>query len=255
MKWIFWLKNVISLMTFIFIMVVADIKIHGYEVKLTNLLIPMFCAILIGSIITHLSLKRTEYLEEKVREKTRELEDYARKLEHYAAMDDMTNTYNRRMGLEMLKNHYALSIRGRRSLSVCFVDIDGLKSVNDNFGHARGDRLIKDVSQMLISSVRESDIVARFGGDEFLIVLPECGIEGAGKVMERLVERLEVYNEISSKGYRASVSYGIAESSDSHREPVEKLLVEADNRMYSMKKQRKKKLFRSQITLDKIGVL
>ncbi len=255
MKWIFWLKNVVSLMIFIFIMVVTDIKMHGYEVKISNLIIPMFCAILIGSIITHLSLKRTEHLEEMVREKTRELENYAMRLEHYAAMDDMTKTYNRRMGMELLKNHYALTKRKEGSLSVCFVDIDGLKSVNDNFGHVTGDKLIKDVSQMLILSVRESDIIARLGGDEFLIVLPECGLEGAGKVMERLMERLEVYNKKSSWGYKASVSYGIAEVSGNYSEPVEKLLMAADNRMYSMKKQKKKELFRSHIILDKVGTL
>lgn len=242
--WKFLVKNIILTTIFLFIVKTANIKMNGVEFKLSFFILPIFLGILFGTIITHLSVKQNMYLEEMIREKTKELE-------YYATMDDMTNTYNRRVGLELLRNHYALSRRGKRSLSVCFVDIDGLKAVNDNFGHVSGDRLIEDISEILKSSVRESDIVARMGGDEFLVVLPECGIEGAAKVMKRVEKRISRYNESSSRGYRASVSYGIAESSGSHRETVEKLLREADNRMYSMKRRMKKSLLRGRISSEK----
>lgn len=240
--------NIILMITLILIMATINLKVNEIEAEPRFFILPVLLGVFFGGVVTCLSMRRTRYLQERIREKTRELE-------YYASMDDMTNTYNRRMGLKMMRNHYTLSERRGSSLSVCFVDIDGLKSVNDSFGHASGDKLIRDVSQMLISSVRESDIVARMGGDEFLIVLPECGTEGAGKVMKRLRRRMEAYNETSSADYRASVSFGIASSSEDGIQSAEELLIEADNRMYSMKRQMKKRIFRSQITLDKVGAL
>ncbi len=237
--------NIILMTVFILIMGTINLRVNGIEVKETFFILPVLLGVLFGGVVTFLSLRRARDFKERISEKTRELE-------YYATMDDMTNTYNRRMGLELLKNHYTLSRRGGRSLSVCFVDIDGLKTVNDNYGHMSGDRLIEDISEILKSSVRESDIVARMGGDEFLVVLPECGIEGAAKVMKRVEGRIALYNEISSRGYRASVSYGIAESSGENKESVEKLLMEADNRMYSMKRQMKKSLFRGKISSEKL---
>ncbi len=237
--------NIILMTVFILIMGTINLRVNGIEVKETFFILPVLLGVLFGGVVTFLSLRRTRDFQERISEKTRELE-------YYATMDDMTNTYNRRMGLELLKNHYTLSRRGGRSLSVCFVDIDGLKTVNDNYGHMSGDRLIEDISEILKSSVRESDIVARMGGDEFLVVLPECEIEGAVKVMKRVEGRIALYNETSSRGYRASVSYGIAESSDKNEESVEKLLIEADNRMYSMKRRMKKSLFRGKISSEKL---
>ncbi len=234
------LINIILMTIFILIVGTINLKVNGIEARGTFFILPVLLGVLFGGGITLLSLRRARDFQERITEKTRELE-------YYATMDDMTNTYNRRMGMELLKNHYALSKREGRRLAVCFVDIDGLKGINDNFGHVSGDKLIENISEILKSSVRESDIVARMGGDEFLVVLPECGTEGAGKVMKRVEERIALYNKASSRGYRASVSYGIAESSYGDRESVEKLLMEADNRMYSMKKQMKKSLLRGRI--------
>ncbi|NDI78884.1 GGDEF domain-containing protein [Psychrilyobacter sp. BL5] len=228
--------NIISMMIFILIMGAVNLKINRIEVELNFFILPVFLGILFGIINTYLSVKRTRDLEEKIREKTKEFE-------HYATMDDMTNTYNRRMGLKMLKNYFILSKRHKNNLSVCYVDIDELKCVNDSFGHVEGDELIRNISEMLRSSVRKSDIVSRMGGDEFLIIFPECGIEGAEKVMRRLGEKMRVYNEVSQKYYRASVSFGISGFSSCDARTLEDLLVEADNRMYAMKKENKGKVF------------
>ena len=231
-RWKSLVINIILTIIFILIMGTANLKMNRIEIELKIFILPIFLGILFGSIITYLSMKRTKYLEDRIKEKTRELE-------YYAAMDDMTDTYNRRMGLKILENHFILSRRHRNSLSVCFLDIDGLKSVNDSFGHAEGDKLIRDISEMLRSSIRESDIVSRMGGDEFLIIFPECGLDGARKVMRRFTEKMRTYNEVSQKVYVASVSFGISDSSCCYEGTVEDLLVEADNKMYAMKKNKR----------------
>lgn len=228
-RWNTLIMNVILTVIFISIMVTINLKMNRMEIDLNYFILPIFCAILFGCIITYLSVKRTRHLEERIREKTKELE-------YYASMDDMTNTYNRRMGLKMLRNHFSLSKRHRKNLSVCYLDINGLKSVNDNFGHDKGDELIKETSEMLKLSVRESDIVSRMGGDEFLIIFPDCDIEGAKKVIRRLTEKMKTYNEVSRKCYRVSVSFGFSEFLFSDEKTVEDMLVEADNKMYAMKK-------------------
>jgi len=230
-KWKFLFMNIILATIIIITMATINHKtyVEGPDFEFKILIIPVSLGILFGTTIGILSLKRTEYLEGIIREKTKELE-------YYATMDDMTNTYNRRMGLKILRNHFSLSKRHRNSLAVCFVDIDGLKPINDSFGHAKGDKLIRDISEMLRSSIRESDIVSRMGGDEFLIILPECGVESAKKVIRRLTEKIRTYNEVSQKSYRASVSFGISEFSGCDDRTVEDLLAEADNKMYVMKK-------------------
>ena len=139
----------------------------------------------------------------------------------------------------MLKNHLSLSKRHKNNLSVCLIDLNGLKSVNVRFGHTKGDKLIRDISEMLRSSIRESDIISRMTEDEFLTILPECDIVGARKVMRRLIEKIRIYNENVPKNYNASISFGISESSYCDKKSVEYLLSEADNKMYVMKKRKK----------------
>ncbi|MCS5422049.1 MULTISPECIES: GGDEF domain-containing protein [Psychrilyobacter] len=228
--------NIILMIIFVSIVVMVSLKMNITEFDLNYFILPIFFAILFGSIITYLSMKRTRHLEERIKEKTKELK-------HYPSMDDMTNTYNRRMGLKMLKNHFSLSKRDKNSLSVCLIDLNGLKSVNHTFGHTKGDELIRDVAEMLRSSIRESDIISRMGGDEFLTILPECDIAGARKVMKRLREKIRIYNEDSqksnSKSYSESISFGISESSYHDKKTVEYLLLEADNKMNIMKKKKR----------------
>lgn len=224
--------NIILMIIFMSVMLVIDLKINIIKINLNYFVLPVFCAVLFGSIITYLVQKKIMGLEERIKEKTRELSQYT-------SIDDKTNTYNRKMGLEMLKNHLSLSRRHKNNLSVCLIDLNGLKSVNESFGYAMGDELIKDVSEMLRSSIRESDIISRMGGDEFLTVLPECDIIGARKVMRRLTEKIKIYNENSLKNYNASISFGISESSYCDKKTVEYLLSEADSNMHAMKKRKK----------------
>ena len=226
-RWNLLVINIIVMIILVFILGKINLKINKIEVELTFYILPVILGVLFGIIITYLSMKRMRYLEKIIRERTKTLE-------YYATMDDMTNTYNRRMGMKMLRYHFILSKRHKNSLSVCFIDIDRLKSVNDTFGHAKGDELIKDISEMMRSSIRESDIISRMGGDEFLIILPECDIVNARKVIKVFIEKVRTHNKIYQKDYKASVSFGLSESSYCDDKTVENLVAEADNKMYVM---------------------
>lgn len=226
------IMNTILMIIFISIVVMVTLKINIMEIELNYFISLIFYGILFGSIITYLPMKKIKHLERRIKEKTEELK-------HYPSMDDMTNTYNKKMGLKMLKNYFSLSKRDGNSLSVCLIDLTGLKSVNNTFGHSKGDELIRDISEMLRSSIRESDMICRMGGDEFLTVLPECDIEGARKVMKRLKDKIRIYNEDPEKDFSGSLNFGISESSYHDKKTIEYLLLEAENNMHVMKKRKR----------------
>jgi two-component system, cell cycle response regulator len=103
-----------------------------------------------------------------------------------AVLDPLTGLNNRRYGQKRLAEEISRAQRNRQPLTVLLLDIDHLKAVNDTFGHAAGDELIKQFSERLNRAIRGSDVASRLGGDEFLVVLPECQLEDVKKVLGRL---------------------------------------------------------------------
>jgi diguanylate cyclase (GGDEF)-like protein len=107
--------------------------------------------------------------------------------------------------------------------------------VNDTYGHAEGDRYITLVSDHIREVIRKSDTPIRLGGDEFLIILPDCDMEEAITVLNRLTERLEEVNQSGQFGFTASISYGFAEYDPQYPPEYEALIALADNEMYKHK--------------------
>lgn len=107
-------------------------------------------------------------------------------LQKLAALDPLTGIYNRRFGLSRLRDEYTRSIRTGNALGVMMMDIDHFKQVNDTYGHIAGDRVIKNVAHLARQVLREGDILIRYGGEEFLLLLPGASREDVGKVAERL---------------------------------------------------------------------
>lgn len=125
--------------------------------------------------------------------------------------------------------------RHHRNCVLAFLDLDGLKRVNDDLGHDVGDMLICDVAQVLRATLRESDILARIGGDEFLVLTIEND-GGPGRLKERLVEAFNAFNQTNRRPYRLSASIGLVQAPAADTASVDELLARADKLMYAEKK-------------------
>ncbi len=160
------------------------------------------------------------------------------RLARAALRDDLTGLRNRRAFLEIARQRILACERTARPLSLLFVDVDGLKAVNDHLGHLEGSRLIRDAAGILAQTVRRSDLVARLGGDEFVILLEEGDGPGAERLAERIRERVRTFNERSDRPYLVSLSIGAATLDPARPRSIEDLIAEADRRMYEDKRRR-----------------
>ncbi len=167
---------------------------------------------------------------EDVTEK-KELEE---KIIKFATIDVLTNTYNRRMCFEFLEQQMKFAIRNKTALTICFIDVNNLKVINDKLGHKYGDDLIITVSNILKQSKRESDVLCRIGGDEFLMILPNSNLTNSEFLWERISDNIDNYNRKSEKIYNISLSHGLAEY---NREEItiDEFISIADKEMYKEK--------------------
>ncbi|GAA5217281.1 GGDEF domain-containing protein [Corallincola platygyrae] len=156
-------------------------------------------------------------------------------LENMATTDALTGVSNRRAFIQCASEEINRSRRYEHPLSLLMIDIDHFKKVNDTFGHAMGDEVIKQVAQMIERDCRHNDRLARFGGEEFAVLLPESEICLAELTAERIRQRIES-TEIIKEGQevRVTISVGVAELSatDQH---IDRLLDVADKRLYQAK--------------------
>lgn len=183
--------------------------------------------------------ERTQELNQtiiKLNEEIAERRQVEEKLRVYASIDYMTRTLNRANGMLCLKKQLSLAKRNKWPLTVCFVDIDCLKKVNDKFGHQTGDRIIIIMSRIINESVRESDFVARIGGDEFLIIFPQCRISEAKQIWQRIERRIDDLNKNKQYKWNLSVSHGFAQYTESSPVSIKELLHKADSEMYRQKR-------------------
>jgi len=159
------------------------------------------------------------------------------RLQHLADHDALTGLYNRRRFTEELEQTLKQARRFAESGAVLFLDLDGFKFVNDSLGHAAGDELIIRVARLLAQSVRETDTLARVGGDEFAVLLPRCDTESAGVVAEKLLAAVRRHGVAISKNRQArvSTSIGIAEFRGNADLTADEVVVEADIAMYEAK--------------------
>jgi len=167
--------------------------------------------------------------------------DTEQRLRRYASTDLLTEVLNRRAGLDYLQEEMNLAEANNFTLSVIFIDVNDLKSVNDNFGHQEGDKLLQQVSNVMQSSLRRNDMVVRLGGDEFLLILPQSDEEAAEKIWNRVREKLKQLSKSNDKDYEISVSHGSAEYSPDYKKSLDQLINKADHAMYEEKKKMKRK--------------
>jgi diguanylate cyclase (GGDEF)-like protein/PAS domain S-box-containing protein len=169
-----------------------------------------------------------------------EIKEAQKKLQVYATMDILTGALNRRAGLVILEKQIQLCKRNKWDLTICYIDVDGLKDVNDTYGHQEGDDYILFVTNVLKEIIRESDGLCRLGGDEFLLMLPECDVPKADMVLKRIVKSLDEHNARNSKPYKISFSYGLVKYDFDEQPKIGRLIAKADMEMYKHKNKKKK---------------
>lgn len=156
--------------------------------------------------------------------------------------DQLTKTFNRRSGLSKLSRLLQYDNRRHLKLSLCFIDINGLKEVNDQLGHQFGDELIVSAVEGIKHEIREEDFIIRMGGDEFLVVFNGIDQVIAEKVWERINHRYEQINIEEGRRYIISVSHGVVDFGSYEISEVESLIKLADDKMYVEKKYIKEEL-------------
>lgn len=157
-------------------------------------------------------------------------------LEQYATKDSLTGLLNRRTGLYLLEREMTRSVRYKESLSIIFADLNRMKYINDNFGHQEGDEVLRKVAKIFKENSRESDIICRLGGDEFILVLPNCDKTNAKHMVNRINDTLEVENKLSAYDYEISISFGVEEYDPDRYKDIDEFVGKADDEMYKNKK-------------------
>lgn len=193
--------------------------------------------------------KANEELESRVEERTAELSNAVNilneslseqkkleeKLYNMSITDELTGILNRRGFFTLTEHRLKLAKRQKIGLLLLYADMDNLKGVNDTYGHEEGDRLLIDASNVLKSTYREADIVARIGGDEFVVFPVGTTNDHIEIIRSRLNKNIDAYNSKSNNSYKLSLSIGIAAYYPETVQTVDGLLAEADKLMYEQK--------------------
>jgi diguanylate cyclase (GGDEF)-like protein len=154
--------------------------------------------------------------------------------------DELTGLYNRRGFFSLVEKLLQLCKRQKKGIFMLYADVDSLKKINDTFGHKEGDMALIDIANIFRQNYRESDIIARIGGDEF-VVIPVGTTEDSAKIAtSRLQKSLEIHNAEINRSYRLSLSFGIAYYDPENPCSIDELLVQGDKLMNEQKRRKQK---------------
>jgi two-component system cell cycle response regulator len=175
-----------------------------------------------------------------------------KRAEALSVTDDLTQLYNSRYLNQVLRRETKRAARSGRPLSLLFVDLDGFKTINDTHGHLLGSRALVEAAAVIQGGARETDVVSRFGGDEFALVLPDTGLSGAVAVAERIRERLAAHEFLATDGLaiRLTASVGVASLPDMTGS-ADGLVQAADAAMYQVKARGKNGIQAGTVPADK----
>ncbi|MCP5168276.1 MAG: diguanylate cyclase [Hahellaceae bacterium] len=162
--------------------------------------------------------------------------EQASQLKELSIRDELTGLYNRRFFNEEVQSLFSVSRRYAQEFSLVLGDIDHFKMVNDNFSHATGDKVLRIVAELLQSAVRDCDLVARYGGEEIVLALPNTGVAEAKEMLDRIRQSIEQYPwHTLNDALKVTMSFGI--SADAGAPNYEQLLAQADGQLYRAKRE------------------
>jgi len=163
-----------------------------------------------------------------------QLQVRAEEFHQQATVDALTGLYNRRFAEDRLKAEINRSRRYGHPLTVVAIDLNDFKPVNDKYGHAAGDQVLKEFAERLVAAIRVSDLAVRMGGDEFLVILPECPVSQVQTMLARLVPM-----EVNFQGQKIPVTFAAGWVGYEHGETPEQFVERADQTLYADKRKRK----------------
>jgi two-component system cell cycle response regulator len=179
---------------------------------------------------------RTKLLRDELRRKNAQLQGMLAQVETLSNTDPLTGLYNRRRFEEVLESEFAKSMRYQLPLSLMMIDIDHFKSVNDTYGHAVGDAVLKGVANIILKSLRDVDTVCRWGGEEFLVLEPMTGKSEASLPARRILETVSAHSFADMTNEKKTVSIGIAVIPQEGIDTPDKLIQAADRALYEAKR-------------------
>ncbi len=206
-----------------------------------------------GARLLEAAKRHADYLRIEVEQRTKELADRtvelekaldvvqetSEKLERLSVLDELTGLYNRRGFMTLAKQQLALKERNNKDLLLVFFDIDGMKMINDTLGHSVGDLALVSLANQLKKAFRSSDVIARIGGDEFVVLAIECSIREYKKIKCRLDHSIDEFNATNHQQFKLSVSAGAAPFDPDAKFTIEQLMEEADAELYKEKKKKR----------------
>lgn len=181
-----------------------------------------------------------------------QVREQQRSLFNIAMTDQLTTCHNRHSLSEYAPRYIKDSIRYDYPLSMMILDLDFFKRINDDYGHTKGDEVLADVGKLLMATCRQGDIVARIGGEEFLILFPHCAIHDAVIKAENIREMIEL---AEPGGMKVTASIGIATLLDLHEEDFDRLYKAADNAVYESKEGGRNRVTADELSLEASPIL
>ena len=221
--------------------VIKNMKKDGGEYTVDSTVIPILD--LDGDIVEYIAIRHdiTELVNAKeqlkainqlMKSKVDELHDMTSSLEYQATIDNLTGIYNRDKFEECFSDSMSKAYINHSKLSLILLDIDHFKAINDTYGHQAGDIVLKEISELISNNVKTSDIFARWGGEEFAILLPNTNLEGAYIFSEKLRKLIVDYNFSVVK--KLTISFGVAELNEGENKMT--LFEKADKALYLAKR-------------------
>ena len=204
-----------------------------FKIKLTEAVFGLITLVVLFNIYTIYQ----EILIKRLRRQLLERQDHSYILRNLAMIDPLTGLYNRRFAEQRLASEVARSERRGHPLTVLTLDLNNFKEINDTYGHPAGDLVLQEFASRLNKVIRGSDLAVRLGGDEFLVVLPECTLDQLKLVMERLSSF-----ELDWQGQKIPVTFSAGWKDYEMGDRPEEMLARADQALYTSKRGAKKPL-------------